>query len=138
MSFLLDTNVVSELRRRSGSRDVRAWVASTSPSERFLSVLTVGEIRSGIERRRRRDAGAATTLDAWLASLIVEHEGRILPITLGVAERFARLTVPDPLAFVDGHLAATALENGLTLVTRNTCDLARTGVPLLDPWNPRP
>jgi len=138
VSFLFDTNVVSELRRRSGSAEVRAWAASTSPSERFLSVLSVGEIRSGIERRRRRDAEAATVLDAWLASLIVEHEGRILPVSLRVAERFARLTVTDPLAFVDGHLAATALEHDLTLVTRNTRDVVRTGVRLLNPWESRP
>ncbi len=134
MSVLLDTNVVSELRRRNGHPAVRAWVASIPLADRHLSVLTIGEIRAGVERRRRRDPQAAAGLDRWLAGLIADHEGRILPVTLEIAERYARLGVPDPIAFVDGHLAATALHHGLTLVTRNTRDVARTGVALLDPW----
>jgi len=134
VSFLLDTNVVSELRRRDGHPAVRAWVASTPPAERHLSVLTIGEIRAGVERRRRRDPDAAVALDRWLGGLVAEHEGRILPVTLEIAERYARLGVPHPISFVDGHLAATALHHGLTLVTRNTRDVARTGVALLDPW----
>lgn len=77
---------------------------------------------------------AATLLDDWLRAMLAEYEGRILPVTLAVAERYATLAVPDPLAFVDGHLAATAIEHDLTLVTRNTRDVTRTGVPVLDPW----
>ena len=115
-------------------QSARAWVSSTSLADRHLSVLTIGEIRAGIERRRRRDPEAAIGLDRWLGGLIAAHEGRILPVTLEIAERYAHLGVPGPVAFVDGLLAATALHHGLTLVTRNTRDVARTGVSLLDPW----
>ncbi len=99
----------------------------------FTSVLVVGEIRRGIESLRRRDVPSALALELWLAALTDGFADRILPVERTVAEEWGRLNVPDPLPTVDGLLAATARVHGLTLVTRNTRDVACTGVPRLDP-----
>lgn len=135
MSFLVDTNVVSELRKgpRADPR-VTAWFASVAEDELYLSVLTVGEIRCGIERIRRRDRRAAVGLDRWIRTLVRAYEDRLLPVDRLVAEQWGRLNVPDPLPVVDGLLAATAAVHGLVLVTRNVRDLERTRVPLFDPF----
>ncbi|HEX5415945.1 MAG TPA: type II toxin-antitoxin system VapC family toxin, partial [Chloroflexota bacterium] len=101
----------------------------------YLSVLVVGEIRQGIERLRRRDPAQAGVFDAWLSQLQREYADHILPVSAGVAEEWGRLNVPDRLPVVDGLLAATAKVHGLTLVTRNIADVARTGVPLLNPFD---
>lgn len=135
MSYLLDTNVVSELRK--GSRadpGVLEWFAGIGDSPLYLSVLVVGELRRGIELIGRRDEAAATALDHWLRQLLAQHGDRILPVDLAVAQAWARLSVPDPIPVVDGLLAATAQVHGLTLVTRNQADVARTGVPCFDPF----
>lgn len=135
MSYLLDTNVVSELRK--GPRcdaGVAEWMAGTDERELFLSVLVVGEIRNGIEKVRRRDPAGASALSAWLASVQALHEQRILPVDLRVAEEWGRLAARRSIPVVDGLLAATALVHGLTLVTRNTRDVTATGVALLDPF----
>jgi predicted nucleic acid-binding protein len=135
VSFLLDTNVVSELRK--GARadaGVAAWFAAAASDELYLSVLVIGEIRRGIERVRRRDAAAAASLERWLTRLGSDHEDRILPVDRAVAEAWGRLDAAGSLPTVDGLLAATAEVHGLTLVTRNTRDFARTGVPCLDPF----
>lgn len=135
MKFLLDTNIVAELRKGSRAHSlVSTWFASVDPDAVLLSVLTVGEIRRGVERIRRRDRRAAGVLERWVRRLVREHGDRILPIDLTIAEEWGRLNVPDPIPVVDGLLAATAKVHGLTLVTRNVKDVARTGAQLLNPF----
>ena len=102
---------------------------------RFLSVLTLGEIRRGIESVRRRDPDGAAALDRWLGSLAELHEDRILPLDRAIAEEWGRLNVSDPLPVVDGLLAATARIAGMTLATRNTSDVERTGVSCVNPFS---
>ncbi|MBI2316502.1 MAG: type II toxin-antitoxin system VapC family toxin [Chloroflexi bacterium] len=134
MSFLLDSNVVSEARKPAGNPNVRAWLASTSSSDLYLSVLVVGEIRQGIERLRRRDASQAAGYERWLGTLQRDYRDRIVPISTDIADQWGRLNVPDPVPVVDGLLAATALVMGFTLVTRNTEQIARSGARLLNPF----
>jgi predicted nucleic acid-binding protein len=137
LSYLIDTNVLSELRK--GERcdpNVSHWFASVDPEEVFLSVLAVGEIRNGIERIRRRDDRSARVLDTWLRKLLAEHSDRILPIDEAIAQEWGRLSGPDPLPVVDGLMAATARVHRLTLATRNLKDVARTGVPCINPFSP--
>ena len=139
MSYLLDTNVISELRKgERADADVTAWFASVADEEVFLSVLTIGEIRRGIESVRRRDPDSAAALDRWLALLSEAHGDRILAIDRAIAEEWGRMNVPDPLPVIDGLLAATARVLGLTLVTRNIADVEPTGVELLDPFTSDP
>lgn len=99
------------------------------------SVLVLAEIRRGIELKRRRDAVQAAALDAWFTRMKAGLGNRVTDIDEPIADRWARLNVPDPLPFIDGLLAATAIERGLTLVTRNTVDVARTGVAVLNPFD---
>ncbi len=134
MSFLLDTNVVSEIRKRRPDRGVRIWFAEVSGADLYLSVLVLGEIRQGVERRRRRDRDAAEALDRWLEELHRSFADRVLPVTAAIADRWGGLNVPDRVPTVDGLLAATALEHGMVLVTRNVTDVERTGVAVLDPF----
>jgi predicted nucleic acid-binding protein len=135
VSYLLDTNVVSELRKGDrADRNVSAWYRSASGAEKFLSVLTIGEIRRGIEGIRRRDEASARALDVWLARLLAGYAARVLPVHEPIAEEWGRLNVPDPLPVIDGLLAATAIVHGLTLVTRNVDDVKRTRVPCLNPF----
>lgn len=135
MSYLLDTNLISELRKgERADANVAAWFAGIAEEEIFLSVLTIGEIRRGIESVRRRDPDSAAALDRWLNLLIEAHSDRIVPIDHPIAEEWGRMDVPDPLPVVDGLLAATARVLGLTLVTRNVADVNGTGVELLDPF----
>jgi toxin FitB len=135
--YLLDTNVVSELRK--GARadaNVTAWLAHQTDEQLFLSVLVVGELRRGVESIARRDKASAVALESWLNRLIHVHADRILPVTLEIAQAWGRLNVPDPLPVIDSLLAATAHVHGLTLVTRNAKDMARTGVPTANPFLP--
>ena len=135
MRFLVDTNVLSELRKgpRANPR-VLGWFRSVDDAALHLSVLVIGELRQGVERLRRRDPPAAAKLDRWLHELIERHADRTLPVDAAVAERWGRLNVPDPIPAVDGLLAATALVHSLTLVTRNLRDVRSTGVRHLDPF----
>lgn len=136
MSYLLDTNVVSELRKGERAEpSVSNWFDGLADQEIHLSVLTIGEIRRGVESVRRRDPDAAAALDSWLSRLSEAHRHRILPVDRAVAEEWGRMNVPDPLPVVDGLLAATARVVGLTLVTRNVADVETTGVELLDPFS---
>jgi predicted nucleic acid-binding protein len=135
MSFLLDTNVLSEARRPAGDPQVHAWIASTPGVDLYVSVLVIGEIRQGVERLRRRDPAQAAILETWLATLRQTYADRLLPVTMEISEAWGRLSVPNPLPAIDGLLAATALVHGLTLVTRNTSDVARTGVRLFNPFS---
>ena len=135
MSYLIDTNVISELRKGArADRRVADWFAGLAEDDLYLSVLTIGEIRTGIERIRRRDRRAAASLERWLHEVLEAHRDRILPVDEAVAEEWGRLNVPDPLPVVDGLLAATATVHGLVLATRNVKDLRRTGVQLLNPF----
>ncbi len=134
MSYLLDTCVLSELRKPKANPGVVAWLAGIQPDEAFLSVLTLGEIRRGIELRRAKDQAAARSLERWLIGLETHYADRILAITPAIADRWGRLSLTQPLPVTDGLIAATALEHNLTVVTRNTEDFARAGVGLLDPF----
>jgi toxin FitB len=139
LSYLLDTNVISELRKGDRANpSVASWFAGVADEEIFLSVLTIGEIRRGVESVRRRDSDSAAALDSWLARLNEIHRDRIVPVDRQIAEEWGRMSVPDPLPVVDGLLAATARVLGLTLVTRNTSDVESTGIELLDPFSARP
>ena len=135
MAWLLDTSVLSELRKgdRCDER-VQTWLDGVADEDLFTSVLVIGEIRRGIEILRRRDPTAAAMLDHWLGRLSDTYAERILPIDRRVAECWAALNVPNPVPTVDGLLAATAMEHDLTVVTRNTRDVAALGVPILDPF----
>jgi predicted nucleic acid-binding protein len=135
VSYLVDTNIVSELRK--GCRcdpGVAAWFAGVSSGEIYLSALTVGAIRKGIESIRRRDRASAAALEAWLQELVATHSDRILAVDREIAEQWGRFNAPDPLPAIDSLLAATAEVHGLTLVTRNLGDVERTGVARLNPF----
>ena len=135
MKYLLDTNVLSELRKGTRSHPlVRQWFEAADDEAIFTSVLVLGELRRGIESIRRRDAVAAVALEQWLARLVDQFAERILVVDAATANRWGTLCVPDPIPTVDGLLAATALEHGMTLVTRNTRDVERTGVAALNPF----
>lgn len=134
MSWLVDTNVISDLRKGDRANDgIRAWFAEASEDELFTSVLVLGEIRRGIESIRRRDTPSALALEQWLGRLTTDFGERVLPVDGRVADRWGALNVPDPVPTVDGLLAATALVHDLVLVTRNVRDVASTGVRVLDP-----
>lgn len=136
MSYLLDTNVLSELRKRKRCNPgVAEWFAGVEDSEIFLSVLVVGEVRKGIEMIRRRDSDAAAALESWLGHLLGTFAERILAIDQEIAQAWGRLSVPDPLPVIDGLLAATAQVRGLTLVTHNLRDVERTGAAVLNPFS---
>lgn len=136
--FLLDTNVVSELRKaKSGiaDRNVVAWATSVRPSSLFLSVITLLELETGVLLMERRDPAQGATLRTWLTGQVLPaFDGRVLAIDAAVAQRCARLHVPDRRSERDSLIAATALVHGMTVVTRNVVDFEQTGALLLDPW----
>lgn len=136
--YLLDTNALSELRkRRSGKIDaaVEAWASSVDQAELYLSVITVMEVELGIALLERRDPHQAGVLRLWLHDKVMPaFTGRILPIDTMIALRCARLHVPDTKSERDAWIAATGLVHDLTIVTRNVGDFAGTGSILLDPW----
>lgn len=137
MSYLLDTNVVSELRKSEARADrgVRQWVAARRPSDLHLSVITVLEIELGIIRLGRRDVRQAERLQVWLdEDLLSVFDGRILPIDVPVVRRAAQLHVPDPRPERDALIGATAIVSGLTVVTRSVADFAQMGASLINPW----
>ncbi len=139
--YLLDTNVVSELRKVIAGRAnprVAAWQEQVNQSACLVSAVTLMELEIGVLRMERRDGRQGALLRAWLEERVVpEFAGRILPVDEAVARRCAGLHVPDPRPDRDALIAATALVHGLTLVTRNTADFAAMGVVLLDPWKPQ-
>lgn len=135
MTYLVDTNVLSELRKgRRCNPSVAAWFSGVADADLCLSVLVVGEIRRGIEAVRRRDGARAAALDQWLARLVRDHGERILPVDRQVAEEWGRLTAARTASVVDVLLAATARVHGLTLVTRNLRDVQWTGVSCVNPF----
>ena len=140
--FLLDTNVVSELRKAPSGRadaNVVAWAGACDPVAFHLSAITVMELELGVARKERIDPRAGATLRAWLdGKVLTEFARRVLPVDAIVAIRCARLHVPDPRPERDALIAATALVHGLTVVTRNLADFASTGVACHDPWRTVP
>ena len=132
--YLLDTNVVSETRRRAPHIGVMAFLRSISSSRAFLSVITVGELRRGVAAKQTSDPAAALPLQAWVDELQVHYVDQLLPVDLAVAQRWGELTSPGAVPVVDALIAATALEHDLTVVTRNVKDFQRFGVALVDPW----
>ena len=138
MSYLLDTNVISELRKGSGCNPhVLRWFETISDDDIHLSVLTTGEIRRGIESIRRRDPQSARVLEGWLDRLMKDYASRLLPVTHEIADEWGRLGVPDPIPVIDGLLAATARVHRLTLATRNVRDVEVTGVACVNPFEPQ-
>ena len=136
MAYLVDTNILSELRK--GGRcdsGVAKWFADVGEGELFLSVLAIGEIQRGADRIRRRDRRSGAVLDRWLSNLTATYADRILPITLDIARIWGSFGVPDPIPTVDGLLAATAQRHGLVLVTRNVKDVKPTKVATLNPFS---
>ena len=132
--YLLDTDVISELRRRRRNRNVVAWISNVSAADLFLSVMTIGEIELGIARQRVRNPSFAKDLADWLEVTLRAYEERILPLTVGIARRWGRLAAQLGNKQLNLAIAATALEHGLTVVTRNVSDFEPTGVTVLDPF----
>lgn len=136
MSYLIDTNIISEVRK--GARcdaNVAAWYASIDDADLYLSALVLGEIRKGIEVARKRDPLKAATLEQWLGEVEVAFEDRILPVDQRVADQWGRMSAIRSVPVIDGLLAATAMTHRLTLVTRNDRDVADLGAELLNPFN---
>ena len=136
--FLLDTNVVSELRKiRLGkaNRHVAKWADSVDAADLFLSAITIQELEMGVLLAERRDPSQGAIFRAWLnGHVLPAFSGRVLPVDIAVAQRSARLHVPDPRPVRDALIAATALVHGMTVVTRNVADFEPTGVLILNPW----
>ena len=137
--FVLDTSVVSELRRAKAGRadkNVTSWAARVPAGGLFLSAITILELELGVLLVERRDPAQGAILRVWLDSYVLPaFAGRVLPVDTAVAQRCATLHVPDPRSGRDALIAATALVHGMTVVTRNVADFEPTGVPILDPWN---
>ena len=132
--FLLDTNIISELRKRDRAHpNVARWVALTPAEEIGTSVIVLAEIRGGIELKRRRDPEQARSLDRWFGQMRRRLGDRVLSVDGPIADAWAVLGIPMPL--IDGLLAATVKVHGLTLVTRNVDDFVRTGVSVVDPFS---
>ncbi len=135
MKYLIDTNIISELRKGNRSDEsVGRWYHSTDKADLFLSVLTVGEIRKGIEMVRRTDRTQTAALEGWLRRLTTEFIGRVILIDEAVAEEWGHGAALRSLPVIDGLLSATARVYDLTLVTRNTRDFEGTGTRLLNPF----
>jgi predicted nucleic acid-binding protein len=136
VAYLLDTNVLIELRKgMRGDERVRAWAKSVSGERHFVSVLSLGEIRKGIERLRRTTPEKCAVFEQWLERLAADYAGDILEVNDVVVDRWGRLEAFRTRPVIDGLLAATALEFGLTIATRNTKDFAGTGVKLVNPFD---
>lgn len=138
--YLLDTNVVSELRKvRAGKADshVADWADSIDAGDLYLSVVTLQELEIGVLLAERRDPSQGAIFRAWLnGHVLPAFAGRILVVDTAVVQRSARLHVPDPRPVRDALIAATALVHGMTVVTRNVADFEPTGVAVLNPWDP--
>lgn len=134
MKYLIDTNVLSEARRPRGDEKVKRWISSAPAADLYLSVLVVGEIRRGIERLKRRDPDGAEVYETWLGTILHDYADRVLPVDAEIAEAWGHMSVSDPVPVVGGLMAATAKVRDMTLVTRNTADVERAGVRVLNPF----
>lgn len=135
MRYLLDTDVLSEVRKPQGAANVKRWISSVPAEDLYLSVLTLGEVRRGIGILRRSYRVQAEVYEVWLITVLRDYEDRVLPVDAEAAEEWGRMSVPDPVSIIDGLMTATAKVRNMTFVTRNTADVARTGVRLLDPFD---
>lgn len=136
MSYLIDTNIISEVRK--GERcdpNVAAWYDTIDDADLYLSVLILGEVRNGIERVRPRDPVQAQALEGWLGAVRQAFAGRILPVDDVVAEEWGRMGARRPVSTIDALLAATAKVHGLTLATRNTADVGDLGASIVNPFD---
>lgn len=138
MSYLIDTNVLSEIRKGDAANaNVRGWLMRVADADLYVPAIVFGEVRRGVERvRHRGDLAQASALERWLLQLATVYADRVIPVDVRVADTWGRLQVPDPIPVVDALLAATAIVHSLTLVTRNVRDVAGTGVRCLDPFEP--
>jgi len=135
VTYLLDTNVLSETRKRQPEAGVANWIAATPPDRLHVSVLTLGEIEQGIARvRGQGDQSQAAALERWLRDVQAGFEDRVLPVTLPVAAAWGRQQYTRPLPVIDALLAATARVHGLAVVTRNVKDFEVAGVQVLNPF----
>ena len=135
MAFLLDTNVVSELRKKRPHPGVAAWSDRHEAADFFISSLVIGEVRAGVEKLRRRDPRRADDLDAWLDDLCVAFSDRVLPVSIEVAQEWGRLRARVGGPPIDSLMAATAGVHRLTLVTRNVGDFAGAGLSVVNPFD---
>lgn len=138
MSYLIDTNVISEVRK--GARcdpHVSAWWSTLNDADIYLSVLVLGEIRKGVERTRPSDPAQATALEKWLDSIVESFSDRILPIDQAVADEWGRMSAGRPVSTIDSLLAATAKVHQMTLATRNVSDIADLGASYVNPFEGR-
>ena len=135
MRYLLDTNFISELRKGDkANRGVQTWAMSNDSSLSALSVVTIAEIRKGIENKRRTDNRQADAIESWLETILIKFAANILPVTVEIADHWGRLMSRAQLPINDSLLAATALEHGLTVVTRNVADFEGSGARFHNPW----
>jgi predicted nucleic acid-binding protein len=135
MRYLLDTNFISELRKEDrANRGVQAWALANDAGLCALSVITLGEIRRGVEDMRRKDTQQAQVIETWLGKIRSDFESNILPITFEIADRWGHLISTTRLPAQDLLLAATALEHDLTVITRNTADFEGSGARIHNPW----
>ena len=135
MNYLIDTNIISEIRKkRRCDHNVAAWYASVEDDEMFLSVLVAGEIRKGIELARRPDPRKATALEQWLNEVDFAFGDRMLPIDRAITDEWGAMSAKRPIPVIDGLLAATAKARGLILVTRNDAQATELGAQVLNPF----
>lgn len=132
--YLLDTNVVSETRKRRAQESVIAFLAAAPASQLFVSVLTIGELRKGVAAKRSTDLEGAGELARWVDAIEITFADRILPVEVAVARAWGELSASRTLPVIDTLIAATAAVYGLALVTRNVRDVGETGVELINPW----
>ncbi len=135
MNYLIDTNIISELRKAERCNpNVAAWYREVADDNLFLSALVLGEIRKGIELARPRDPGKALTLEHWLGQIEAAFGNRVLGIDNAISDQWGRMSAVKSIPVVDGLMAATAIVNGLTFVTRNDRDIAGLGAAVLNPF----
>ena len=135
MSYLLDTNVISEMRRKSPDSNVLAWLDGVDQKELFISVLTIGELSKGIARRRLKDPEMAESLQHWLRGIETFFADHVIGINTAIAMDWGAINDGRSLPVIDSLLAATARVRKLTLVTRNVRDIEPMNVPCFNPWS---